>query len=147
MKKSLLLTTLLLATLAGNIWAQKNKKQNANKTHKVVIQITTPDTAAYRALSKQLNNVTSVWKANEADIVVVIHNKGINAIRKSTSNVANEFKQLAERGVKFVVCEFTMQQLKLSKDEILDFATYTPYGLIEIITRQENGYIYLKGGF
>ncbi|PKQ67213.1 DsrE family protein [Raineya orbicola] len=140
MKRSFLLTLFLIFGL-GATWAQNNK----TKQHKVVIQLTTPDTAAYRALSKQLNNLISVWK--DADVVVVVHNKGINMLKKNTSNVSEEIKQLSGRGVKFLACEFTMQQQKLTKEDMLEGIFYTPYGLIEIITRQENGYHYLKGGF
>jgi intracellular sulfur oxidation DsrE/DsrF family protein len=68
-------------------------------------------------------------------------------LKKNTSNVSEEIKQLSGRGVKFLACEFTMQQQKLTKEDMLEGIFYTPYGLIEIITRQENGYHYLKGGF
>lgn len=138
---------LILMLFGLSVLAQKEKKQ-AKKTahkHKVVIQLSTPDTTAHRALTKQLNNLTSVWK--DADVVVVVHNRAINMLRSATSNVAPEVKKLTGRGVKFMACEFTMQQLKITKDEMLESSFYTPYGLVEIITRQENGYSYLKGGF
>jgi intracellular sulfur oxidation DsrE/DsrF family protein len=143
MRKIYFLLTLIL--LSGGVFAQKEKKQANKAVHKVVIQLSTPDTAAHRALTKQLNNLTSVWK--DADVVVVVHNRAINMLRSATSNVAPEIKNLSGRGVKFMACEFTMQQLKITKEEMVENAFYTPYGLVEIITRQENGYAYLKGGF
>lgn len=136
---------LALTLLSGGVFAQKEKKQDKKTTHKVVVQLSTPDTAAHRALTKQLNNLTSVWK--NADVVVVVHNRAISMLQKEKTNLSNEIKNLSGRGVKFMACEFTMQQLKITKDEILESAFYTPYGLVEIITRQENGYAYLKGGF
>ncbi|MCS6795832.1 MAG: DsrE family protein, partial [Raineya sp.] len=120
----LLLCSVLLTQKVA--FAQKGKE----KQHKVVIQLTTPDTAAYRALSKQLNNLTNVWK--DVDVVVVVHNKGINMLRRATCNISDEIKQLSGRGVKFLACEFTMQQQKLTKDDMVEGISYTPYGLVEI---------------
>lgn len=144
MKKIVFLSFLLLSLSAG-VFAQKKAKKS-KMPHKVVMQLTTGDTLAYKALMNQLGNMTKIWEG-KVDVVVVIHNKGIKMMKKSESNVAEKIKMLAKRGVKFEVCEFTLQQLKINKDEILEDAVYTPYGLIEIVTRQEDGYKYLKAGF
>lgn len=68
-------------------------------------------------------------------------------MKKESSNVADEIAALTKKGVRFVVCEFTMEQLKLEKLQILNDAYYTPYGLIAIVSKQEEGYSYLKAGF
>ena len=145
MRKIGLMLILMLFGLNVSAQKEKGKKHTEKTTHKIVVQLSTPDTAAHRALTKQLNNLTSVWK--DADVVVVVHNRGINMLRKNLTNVSKEIEMLSERGVKFLACEFTLQQLKIKKDEIVEKAGFTPYGLVEIITRQENGYAYLKGGF
>lgn len=141
MKKIFLITVIIISWLSNESFAQ----QTDTKEHKVVIQLTTPDTAAYRALVKQLGNMTKIWP--NAKVEVVIHNKGIAMMKKESSNVADEIAALTKKGVRFVVCEFTMEQLKLEKSQILDVAYYTPYGLIAIVSKQEEGYSYLKAGF
>ncbi|MCS6822211.1 MAG: DsrE family protein [Microscillaceae bacterium] len=139
------LLILLFLCIGANAFAQKDKKKEKRIEHKVVIQLSTPDTAAYRALTRQLNNLKTAWE--EAEVVVVAHNKGINMLQKATCSVPNEIQRLMAKGVVFIACEYTMQQLKLSKGEMLENIAYTPYGLVEIITRQEKGYAYLKAGF
>ncbi|MDN4164805.1 DsrE family protein [Cytophagales bacterium LB-30] len=134
------LLTSLLSLMALSGWTQEN-----SRPHKVVVQLTTSDTLAYRALTKQLANMMKMWP--EAEVEVVIHNKGLAMMKSKTSNVAPQVKTLTEKGVRFVVCEFSLQQQKISKDEILSDAKYTPYGLIEIVSKQEEGYAYLKAGF
>lgn len=141
MKNIMLIILLFISLLNNKSFAQ----QTDTKEHKVVMQLTTPDTAAYRALVKQLGNMTKIWP--NAKIEVVIHNKGIAMMKKESSNVSEEITTLTKKGVRFVVCEFTMEQLKLDKSQILDVAYYTPYGLIAIVTKQEEGYSYLKAGF
>jgi intracellular sulfur oxidation DsrE/DsrF family protein len=141
MKNIMLIIVLFISLLSNTSYAQ----QTDTKEHKVVMQLTTGDTLAYRALVKQLGNMTKIWP--NAKIEVVIHNKGIAMMKKESSNVAEEITTLTKKGVRFVVCEFTMEQLKLEKSQILNDAYYTPYGLIAIVTKQEEGYAYLKAGF
>jgi len=144
MKKITLLFFLMLS-LSLATFAQKKAKKS-KMPHKVVMQLTTGDTLAYKALMNQLGNMTKIWEG-QVDIVVVIHNKGIKMMQKAESKVAEKVKNLTKKGVRFEVCEFTLQQMKINKEEILEDAVYTPYGLIEIVTRQEDGYKYLKAGF
>lgn len=141
MKNIMLIIVLFISLLSNTSYAQ----QTDTKEHKVVMQLTTGDTLAYRALVKQLGNMIKIWP--NAKIEVVIHNKGIAIMKKESSNVAEEITTLTKKGVRFVVCEFTMEQLKLEKSQILNDAYYTPYGLIAIVTKQEEGYSYLKAGF
>lgn len=139
------LVPMLIFMAAGfalwSLWAMQAKPT----THRVVIQLSTPDTAAHRALTKQLNNLKNNWA--DADVVVVVHNRAIHMLQKGKTALAEPVESLSKRGVKFLACEFTMQQLGLTRSDMLDYIGYTPYGLVEIISRQEKGYKYLKGGF
>lgn len=141
MKNLFLIIAILISWFSNATLAQ----QTDTKEHKVVMQLTTGDTLAYRALVKQLGNMTKIWP--NAKIEVIIHNKGIAMMKKESSNVADEISELTKKGVRFVVCEYTMEQMKLEKSQILNEAYYTPYGLIAIVTKQEEGYSYLKAGF
>jgi uncharacterized protein len=116
-----------------------------NKIHNVVFHLTTPDTLAYRTLTKQLSNVLAVWP--KANIEVVVHNKGLGFVIKEKSQFEPEINTLVGKGVKFVVCENSLQRQKLSKDQIFAKAGFVPSGLIEIIEKQEAGWSYIKAGF
>jgi intracellular sulfur oxidation DsrE/DsrF family protein len=113
--------------------------------HRVVFQLTTSDTAAYRALTRQIGNVLTHWPT--AKIEVVVHNRGIGFMRKDQSVLEAEIQAFTDKGVVFAVCENTLKQQKLSKDQILPQAIFVPVGLAEIITRQEEGWAYIKAGF
>jgi intracellular sulfur oxidation DsrE/DsrF family protein len=118
---------------------------NEKKSTRVVFQLTTPDTAAYRALARQLNNLLEGLP--KAQIEVVVHNKGIAMLQKQKSNVVPELEALATKGIQFVACEQTMKQQKLEKSDILPLAGFVPRGLVEIIQKQEQGWAYIKAGF
>lgn len=115
------------------------------KQSRVVFQLSTPDTAAYRSLVRQLHNLLEGLP--KAQVEVVVHNKGIALLHKEKSNVAPELEVLKNLGIRFVACEQTMKQQKLDKTDILPLAGFVPRGLVEIITRQEEGWAYIKGGF
>lgn len=115
------------------------------KVHKVVFQITTPDTAAYRSLARQITHVLEGLP--DARIEVVAHNKGIAMLQTQKSNIAPELQALADRGVQFVACEQTLKLQKLQKSDILPLAGFVPRGLVEIIEKQDEGWAYIKGGF
>jgi uncharacterized protein len=136
----LLLTFFVL--FASEVLAQKQKK---SKAHQVVFHLSTPDTLAYRALTKQLTNVLAVWPT--ANIEVVIHNKGLGMVMKGKSQFEPEMNNLIKQGVSFVVCENSLKQQKLSKDQIFSQAKFVPAGLVEIIEKQEQGWSYIKAGF
>jgi intracellular sulfur oxidation DsrE/DsrF family protein len=115
------------------------------KTHRIVFQITTPDTAAYRALTRQLNNVLAHWP--DAKIEVVAHNKGVALLEKKKSNVPVELAALKSKGVQFVASEQTLKQLKLEKTDILPEAGFVERGIVHIVEREEQDWAYIKGGF
>jgi hypothetical protein len=49
--------------------------------------------------------------------------------------------------VSFVGCEYTMQQRNYKKEDLVPYAQTVPYGLVEIIKKQQADWIYVKLGF
>ncbi|HPI07558.1 MAG TPA: DsrE family protein [Saprospiraceae bacterium] len=121
------------------------QENGGKKAHRVVFQITTPDTAAYRSLTRQITHVLEGLP--NARIEVVVHNKGIAMLQTQKSNVAPELQALAGQGVQFMACEQTLKIQKLQKSDILPLAGFVPRGLVEIIEKQDEGWAYIKGGF
>lgn len=115
------------------------------KGSRVVFQLSTPDTAAHRALARQLNNLLDGLP--KAQVEVVVHNKGISMLHAQKTTLATELKSLQARGVQFVACEQTLKQQKIEKNEILPLAGFVPRGLVEVIQKQEAGWAYIKAGF
>lgn len=115
------------------------------KGSRVVFQLSTPDTAAHRALVRQLNNLLEGLP--KAQVEIVVHNKGIYMLHAQKTTLAAELKSLQARGIQFVACEQTLKQQKIEKSEILSFAGFVPRGLVELIQKQDAGWAYIKAGF
>ena len=137
------LSLIIIFVLMGlPAWSQSKPKA---KQHRIVFHLASADTLVYRALTRQLNNVLDYWPT--ATLEVVAHSRGIAFMRKDQSVFEPEIQALKAKGVVFAVCENTMKQQKLIKDQILNQAVFVPVGLAEIITRQEEGWSYIKAGF
>lgn len=140
--------SILLALIAMRPQLHNDATQTAmmdKKTHRIVFHVTTPDTAAYRALSRQIVHVLEHWPS--AQIEVVAHNKGIGMLEKKKSNVADRITALTTQGVRFVACEQTMKIQKLEKSDILPDAGFVERGIVHVVERQEEGWAYIKAGF
>jgi intracellular sulfur oxidation DsrE/DsrF family protein len=49
------------------------------------------------------------------------------------------------RGVQFDVCEITLRNRKLSKDQFIEHVSYVPSGVAEVTRlQQREGYAYLR---
>jgi intracellular sulfur oxidation DsrE/DsrF family protein len=128
-----------------HLFSQTKTEKNEKRPHRIVFQLTTPDTAAYRALTRQLNNVLAHWPS--AELEVVAHNKGIGMLLKDKTNVQPEITALQAKGIHFWACENTLKQQNLDKSQIVSESGFVPVGIAQIVTRQEEGWAYIKAGF
>lgn len=114
---------------------------------KVVYHVNDTEAQATSAL----RNVGNHLEVNpKAKIVIVTHARGVdflfNGAKDTNGNpyqVAVE--QLKLRGVKFDVCEITLRNRKLVKDQFIPEVSYVPSGVAEITRlQQREGYAYLR---
>ena len=123
----------------------QNKKQASGQIHKIVFQLSSDDTLVHKGLMRQLNNVLNA--APDSKIEVVCHGPGINMLMQETTLVLDKIQLYKTKGVTFKVCENTLREKNISKDKIIAEAAFVPSALIEIVTRQEEGWSYIKAGF
>ncbi len=100
--------------------------------------------------SDGLRNIGNHLEVNpNAKIVVVGHAKGVNFLMKDMKDKnGNKYEDLVEqlkmRGVQFDVCQITLRDRKLSKNQFIEYATFVPSGVAEISRLEHEGYAYLK---
>ena len=101
--------------------------------------------------SNGLRNIGNHLEVNpNARIVVVSHAQGVDFLMKGAKDKnGNKYEDLVERlkmrGVQFDVCEITLRNRKLSKDQFIADATYVPSGVAEVTRlQQREGYAYLR---
>ncbi len=101
--------------------------------------------------SNGLRNINNHLEVNpNARIVVVSHALGVDFLMKGAKDKnGNKYEDLVEqlknRGVRFDVCEITLRNRKLSKEQFIADATWVPSGVAEVTRlQQQEGYAYLK---
>ena len=133
MKKILFFCSLLLA---GNaVFAQAN--------YKVVFDLNSKDSLDHQAVIRWVNEVIRVEPT--AQVEVVMYAKGTTLVTKDKSTVANDVIKLAQnKNVAFKVCEVALKNQGIDKSQLLPGVQTVPDGIYEIISKQREGWGYIK---
>jgi intracellular sulfur oxidation DsrE/DsrF family protein len=101
--------------------------------------------------SNGLRNINNHLEVNpQAKIVVVSHARGVDFLMKGAKDkngakYEDLVERLKQRGVQFDVCQITLRNRKLSKDQFIEYATFVPSGVAEVTRlQQREGYAYLR---
>jgi intracellular sulfur oxidation DsrE/DsrF family protein len=101
--------------------------------------------------SDGLRNIRNHLEVNpKARIVVVAHAQGVDYLMKGKKDAAGNpyeviVQDLKSQGVTFDICEITLRNRKLTKDQFIEEAVYVPSGVAEITRlQQREGYAYLR---
>lgn len=132
--KYIIMLSLLLGSLS--LTAQRSD-------YKVVFDLTSRDSIDQKNVVRWLKEISN---ANpEAKMEVVMYSKGLEMVVKDKSCVAEEISRLsANKNISFKVCEIAMTNNKISRDQLLTGIEIVPDGIYEIISRQKEGWGYIK---
>jgi intracellular sulfur oxidation DsrE/DsrF family protein len=108
--------------------------------------------AGLEQASDGLRNIRNHLEVDpKAKIVVVAHARGVDFLMKGAKDSnGNRFQDIVENlknegGVQFDICEITLRNRKLKKEQFIDEVVYVPSGVAEIThLQQREGYAYLK---
>ena len=140
MFKPTALTGAALASVFTLVFAASAYAADMNK---VVIQVSDADPAKWHlALNNARNFVKDLGKDN-IDLEIVAYGPGIGML-KAESEVGNRVAETVESGIPVLACQNTMRNQKLTKDDMLASVGYVPAGVVEIMQKQQQGYVYLR---
>ena len=119
--------------------------------------IAAPDKVVYHFVdgleqaSRGLEYIRNHLEVNpKAQITVVTHAAGVNFLMKGAKTAkGNEYRSIVEDlellEVRFRVCEITLRERNLTRDQFVKEATFVPSGVAEITRlQQREGYAYLR---
>jgi len=113
---------------------------------KVVYHINDAQTQALAGL-RNLRNHLDVDPT--AQITVVAHGNGVDFLMEdakhaSGASYAPLVSALKNSGVRFEVCEITLKNRNLKKEQFIQEADFTPSGVVRITKLQMQGFAYVK---
>lgn len=99
---------------------------------------------------KGLRNVRNHLDVDpNAKIVAVAHAEGVDFLMEGAKDAngspyAGPIAALMARGVKFEVCEITLRNRNLKREQFVQEAEFTPSGVVRIARLQKAGAAYIK---
>jgi uncharacterized protein len=134
MKKIILLANIFLSGILVNA-------QNAD--YRVVFDMTSRDSINQQAVVRELGLIR---EGNpDAKMEVVMYGQGIDlAIAGRSSQQAAVQKLIADKGITFKICAIAMKRNNIDKSQLIPGVEVVPDGIYEIITKQRDGWGYIK---
>lgn len=132
---------LLVAGLAGLTAPVQAADKSARPG--VVIQISENNPVTWNLALNNAKNLQQALGTDNVDIEIVAYGPGINML-KFDSEVAPRVKEASASGVEVRACGNTMKAQKLTENDLEGSVKVVPAGVIEIMTRQREGWAYIK---
>jgi intracellular sulfur oxidation DsrE/DsrF family protein len=145
MRKLITVALLALICLAPFAALRAQTPSAPAKTHHVIFAVTSGDEADWNLTLGNATNLIAGLKPDAYEIEIVSFGPGIMMI-KADSTVAKDIAALQAEGVKFTACQNAMRRRHLELKDLVPGAIPVPAGIVELVTKQEQGWIYIKGG-
>ena len=110
---------------------------------KAVFQVSDGDPKKWNLALVNIKNVQEEIGRNNVDIELVVFGPGIGML-KFDSELADRVAETIDRGVHVVACENTMKGAKLTRDDMLPHLDYVKAGVVEILAKQAQGFMYIR---
>ena len=126
----------LLLFACGLALAQENQ-------YKVVFDLTSRDSLEQMAVMRWVREISA---ANpNAKLEVVMYGKGFELVMPSKSTVSTAVTTAMKNpNVTFAVCQVAMKSNKIQKSDLFPGVKTVPDGIYEIISKQREGWGYIK---
>ncbi len=128
-----------LSTNALHAQAQQATPQRA----RVVIQVSDADQGKWNLALNNAKNIQTDLGAANVDVEIVAYGPAIGML-KTDSPVGGRIDEATAAGVKVIACENTMRGQKLTRTDMLNGIGYVPAGVVELMSRQQQGWAYLR---
>lgn len=117
---------------------------SAQADYKVVFDLTSNDTMNHKAVIRWTNEIIKASK--DAQVEVVFYGNSLDMVQKDKSVVSDDITKLvANKNVSFKVCSVAMKAHNIDKSQLIPGVETVPDGIYEIVTKQKEGWAYIKG--
>jgi intracellular sulfur oxidation DsrE/DsrF family protein len=112
--------------------------------HKIVWEMSSGDTTEQRILFKQIGNV--LVAAPDTKIEIVFHGNSVYGLLKDSGYFKEQIIGFHKKGVVMAVCNNALKNRNISTDRVIPEATIVPVAILELVKKQEAGWMYIKAG-
>jgi uncharacterized protein len=118
---------------------------HAQANYKVVFDMSSRDSVNQQAIVREIG---LIMDANpNAKLEVVIYGQGLDiAVNGRSPQQANVEKIISSGKASFKVCAMTMKRNNIAREQLVPGVEVVPDGIYEIISKQQEGWGYIKVG-
>ena len=130
---------LFLAILFSlNVFSQENPV-------KIVFDVTSSDVKVHQSSMRHVKAMSEAYPNSQFE--VVMYSGAIDMVLKGKSSVEDDMQSLSSNeNVTFAICEGTMKRHKVDETDLIEGVTKVPDGILEIVSKQQEGWGYIKEG-
>lgn len=111
--------------------------------YNVVIDLTSKDTNVHASVIRWLTEIPK--DKPDAELEVVLYGQSLDMVRKGKSTLAPAIQQLLQnKNIAVKVCAAAMKRHNIDASQLLPGVGVVPDGIYEIITKQKEGWGYIK---
>ena len=137
----IVLAEIALALLFATLAIPQSPKASA---HHVVFQMSEPEAEWGPLIAHVMNLRAAFQKDGGVEIEVVFFGPGINMLRRSNVDFAENLRRLADQGVALTACQNSMRDRGIKTEDLFPFAGQVDSGVAQLARRQEAGWAYIK---
>ena len=128
---------LFAACLAFGALAQQGAKQ------KVIFQVSDADPIKWNLALNNARNVQADLGKENVQVEIVAYGPGLGML-KADSKVGDRLAAALDDSVGLIACENTMQNTKVTREQMYDGIAYVQAGVTHIMKRQQEGWAYIR---
>ncbi len=111
--------------------------------YRVIFDITSGDTAAHKTVIRQIRGISQ--SRPDAQLEVAIYSDALGMVMKDKSIIADAIQELSSnKKASFKVCAATMKRNNVDKSQLIAGVDVVPDAIYEIVTKQHEGWGYIK---
>jgi len=113
--------------------------------YKVVFDMSSRDSVNQQAIVREIGLITGA--SPDAKLEIVIYGQGMDLVVKDRSPQQSAIEKIiADNKASFKVCAMTMKRTNIDKSQLIPGVEVVPDGVYEIISKQQQGWGYIKVG-
>jgi len=120
----------------GRLYAQ-------DQSYRVVFDLTSRDSLDQKAVMRWIREISAA--SPKAEMEVVMYAKGFELVMPEKSTAIGDVREAIKNpNVTFKVCEIALKNNKADKRQLLTEVQTVPDGIYEIVSKQKQGWGYIK---
>ncbi|MBD0822470.1 DsrE family protein [Aestuariibaculum marinum] len=112
---------------------------------KIVFDVTSDNTKVHQSTVRHVKAMSEAYPNSQFE--VVMYSGAMDMVIKDKSVVADDISKLVQKdNIDFVICQGTMKRHKTKDSDLIKGVKQVPDGILEIVSKQNQGWGYIKEG-